>query len=90
MDFQQAKNVTVTQALGDDADHPECKVPELPPPLSPEHAALRTDFKIIIVAAMEHLYNQITKNINKTTALPIEKATGSLHNRIATISAHIT
>jgi len=38
---------------------------------------------------MEQLYNRITKDINKTTALAVEKATGLLHNRIVTMSARI-
>jgi hypothetical protein len=38
---------------------------------------------------MESIYNRITKDINKTTALAIEKATSPLHNRIMTMSTHI-
>jgi hypothetical protein len=89
MDFQQAENVTATQALGDDTGHPECDAPELPPPLSPEHAALRADFELITAAAMEHLYKRITQDVNRTTALAVEKATSPLHNRIVTLSARV-
>jgi len=38
---------------------------------------------------MERVYNRITKDINKTTALAVEKATGPLHNRIVSMSARI-
>jgi hypothetical protein len=38
---------------------------------------------------MESVYNQITKDINKTTAPTIEKATDPLHNRIMTMSVYI-
>jgi hypothetical protein len=38
---------------------------------------------------MESIYNVITKDINKTTTLAIEKATSPLHNRIMTMSVYI-
>jgi len=66
----------LTQAIGDDNTDNEHELPQLAPPLSPEHAALHTDFEIITATAMENLYNRITKDINKMTALAIEKATG--------------
>jgi hypothetical protein len=70
-------------------DDPTYNIPRLASPLSADHAALRADFEIITAAAMEHLYNRITNDINKTTALAVEKATGPLHIRIATMSARI-
>jgi hypothetical protein len=89
MDFEHAEHVTSTQAIGDDNTYNDHELPQLAPPLSPEHAALRADFEIITAAAMENLYNRITKDVNKTTALAVEKATGPLHNRIMTLSARI-
>jgi hypothetical protein len=89
MDFEHAEHVTSTQAIGDDNTDDNHELPQLAPPLSPEHAALRADFEIITAAAMENLYNRITMDINKTTALAVEKATGPLHNRIVSLSARI-
>jgi len=89
MDFQRTEHITPTQAIGDDNNDNDQELPQLAAPLSPEHAALRADFEIITATAMENLYNRITKDINKTTALAVEKATGPLHNRIATMSARI-
>jgi hypothetical protein len=89
MDFQPTQNVTSTQAIGDENDDPTDDISQLAPPLNAEHAALRADFEIITAAAMEHLYKRITKDINKTTALAVEEATGPLHNQIATMSARI-
>jgi hypothetical protein len=89
MDFQPTENVTSTQAIGDENDDRTYDIPRLASPLSADHAAVRADFEIITVAAFEHLYNRITNDINKTTALAVEKATGPLHIRIATMSACI-
>jgi len=89
MDFQHTEHITSTQVIGDENEDNDHELSQLPPPLSPEHAALRADFEIITAAAMEHLYNRITKDINKMTALAVEIATGLLHNRIVTMSARI-
>ena len=89
MDFEHAEHITSTQAIGDDNTDGDHELPQLAPPLSPEHAALRADFEIITAAAMERLYHRITKDINKTTALAVEKATGPLENRIVSMGARI-
>jgi len=89
MDFQCTEHITSTQAIGDDNNDDDQELLQLAAPLSPEHAALRADFEIITATAMENLYNRITKDINKTTALAVEKATGPLHNRVTTMSARI-
>jgi hypothetical protein len=89
MDFQPTENVTSTQAIGDENVDPTYDIPQMAPALSADHAALRADFEIITAAAMEHLYNRITKDINKTTALAVEQATSPLHTQIATMSARI-
>jgi hypothetical protein len=89
MEFQPTEFVTETQAIGDEKGDTEYDLSQLPPPLSAEHAALRADLEIITAAAMERVYNRITKDINKTTALAIEKATDPLHNRIVSMSARI-
>jgi len=90
MDSQHAKNITLTQAIGDYSNDDDHELAQLPPPLSVEREALGADFEIITAAVMENLYNRITKNINKMTALAVEKATSPLHNRIVTMSARIT
>ena len=89
MDFEYTEHITSTQVIGDDNNDDDQELPQLAAPLSPEHAALRADFEIITATAMENVYNRITKDINKTTALAVEKATGPLHNRITTMSTRI-
>jgi len=93
MDFQHVENVTATQAIGDEVDHPECGPPQLPPPLSPEHAALRSDFEIITMTAMEQLYIRITADIEKSardTTLALRKTNDQLRNQITSLGARIT
>jgi hypothetical protein len=93
MDFLQAEHVTATQAIGDGNDNPEHGIPELPPPLSAEHAAIRADFEIITMAAMDRLYLRITRDITKSaedTALAVQKTTDHLHGQIASMGARIT
>ena len=93
MDFQQAENVTATQAIGDDADHPEGDAIQLPPPLSPEHAALRSDFEIITMTAMERLYSRITADIEKSatdTTMALRKTNDQLRNQVTSLGARIT
>jgi len=66
MDFQHTQYMTETQALDDtnnDSSHLE---PMLPPPLSPEHAALRADLQMITGAAIEGLYVWITADTKKS------------------------
>jgi len=89
MEFQPTEHVTETQVIGDENGDTEYELSQLPPPLSTEHAALRADLEIFMAAAMERVYNRITKDINETTALAIEKATDPLHNRIVSMSARI-
>src|SRR3978361_2125046 len=89
MDFEHAEHITSTQAIGDDNTDGDHELPQLAPPLSPEQTALRADFEIITAAAMERLYHRITKDINKTTALAVEKATGPLENRIVSMGTRI-
>jgi len=89
MDFQRTEHLTSTQEIGDDNNDDDHELPQLAPSLSTECAALRDDFEIITAAAMENLYHQITKDINKTTALPIENTTSLLHNRIVTMNTRI-
>jgi len=55
MDFQCTEHLTLTQAIGDDNNDDDHELPQLAPPLSPEHAALWADFEIITAAAMENL-----------------------------------
>ena len=66
MDFQQTQHMTETQALDDTSDNQSHLEPQLPPPLSPEHAALRADLQMIMGAAMEGLYTRITADTKKS------------------------
>jgi hypothetical protein len=92
MDFQPTATqyVTETQAIGDENVNLEYDLPQLPPPLSADHAALRSDFEIITMAAMERLYHRVTEDVNKTTALAIKKSNDQLHNQIASMGARIS
>jgi len=95
MDFQQAENITATQALGDEI--PAYVASHLPPPLNAEHAALRLDFEIITQAAMERLYIRITEDIMKSVkksdddaAIAYKKTTDLLHSQISSLGSRVT
>jgi len=93
MDFQQADNVTATQAIGDDETHIGHGILELPPPLSAEYAALRADFETITMAAMEQLYSRITADIVKSaadTTMAFQKTTDQLRNQITSLGTRVT
>jgi len=68
INFLEAENVTATQAIGDDTTHHEHDIPQLPAPLSPEHAALHSHFEIIMLTVMKQLYSRITADIEKSAA----------------------
>jgi len=101
MEFQQAenvnmaeaKNVTATQALGDTDHMPGYLQAELPPPLTPEHAALRADFQIITEVAMQNLYNHITTDIKKSvddTNTALQRTNNQLQVQIVSLGARVT
>ena len=93
MDFQPTAHVTATQALGDETELPDYAAPELSPPLSTEHAAIRSDFEIITLAAMERLYTRITADIAKSaddTSIALKKSNDQLHSQVATMGARIS
>jgi len=90
MDFLSTDHITETQAIGDDAgDTPH----ELPPPLNPEHAALRSDFEIITMTVMQQLYLRITADIEKSaadTTAALRKNNDQLRNQVTSLGARIT
>jgi len=95
MDFQHAENITATQALGDEI--PAYVTPQLPPLLSAEHAALRSDFEIITQAATERLYSRITEDIMRSVmksaddaAIAFKKTTDQLHSQISSLGSRVT
>jgi len=95
MDFQHAENITATQAVGDEI--PAYVAPHLPPPLSTEHAALRSDFEIITQVATERLYIRITEDIVKSfkksaddAAIAFKKTTDQLHSQISSLGSRVT
>jgi hypothetical protein len=95
MDFQPTvtQHITETQALGDADDNPGYIEAELPPPLTPEHAALRADFQIITQVAMENLYNRITTDIKRSvddTTMALKKTTNQLHGQILSLNARVS
>jgi len=90
MDFHHTEHITETQAIGDDVDDTSHA---LPPPLNPEHAALRSDFEIITMTAMQQLYLPITADIEKSaanTTAALRKNNDQLRNQITSLGARIT
>ena len=86
MDFQHAANITATQAL-DDTNHESGYLQaELPPPLTPEHAALRADFQMINGRNMEKLFQRISADFNAT----LEKTTNQLQSQILSLTTRIS
>jgi hypothetical protein len=84
--------VTATQALGETSDAPGYLEADLPPPLTPEHAALRADLQIITEVAMTNLYNRITIDIMKSVddnATALKKTTNQLHSQITSLTARV-
>jgi hypothetical protein len=93
MDFHHTENVTPTQAIGDNADHPEDATLQLPPPLTPEHAALRSDFEIITSMAMDRLYLRITADIKKSaadSAMAFQQTTDRLQSQVRSLGIRVT
>jgi len=93
MDFQDTEPITETQTISNDIDLPEYVAPKLPPPLSAEYAALRSDFEIITQAAMECLYTRIAGDIVKSvadTTIAFKKTTDQLHNQITSLGSDVT
>jgi len=93
MDFHHTENITPTQAIGDEADAPGCAPYQLSPPVSPEHAAMRADFEIITMAALEQLYDRITSDIEKSasdTTNTLRKANDQLRNQVTSLGASVT
>jgi len=93
MDLQPAENLTATQSLDDSNESAEYTSLQLPPPLNPEHAALRSDFELITLAAMDRLYHRITADVAKSatdTAMAFQKTTDKLHSQIHSLGARVT
>jgi len=95
MDFQSTatEHITGTQALGEADANPNYTEMELPPPLTPEHAAIRADFHIITTNAMERLYNRITAEINKSmkdTTAALKNTNDQLHGQILSLGARVS
>jgi len=93
MDFQQTRYMTETQALDDTSDNPSHREPQLPPPLSPEHAALRADLQMITEAAMESLYTRITADTKKSVddaVATLKKTNNQLEGQILSLNARVS
>jgi hypothetical protein len=82
--------ITETHAIGDENVNLGFGIPQLAPPLSADHEVLRSDFEIISIAAMEHLYHRVTEDVNKTTAIAIKKSTDRLYKQIASLGTQIS
>jgi hypothetical protein len=93
MDFQRTEHLTATQAIGNDDENTEYITPQLPLPLSAEHAALRSDFEIIAASAMERLYRRIAKDMEKSvsdTRRAFETTTDQLQNQISSLGIRVS
>jgi hypothetical protein len=90
MDFHHTENITPTQALGDTDANPDYLETNLPPPLTPEHAALRADIQMITGAAMENLYNRIIIDSKKAVEDTVRKVTNQLQGQILSLNARIS
>src|SRR3978361_1249268 len=86
MDFQHTQHMTETQALGDAEQNPNYFDDGLPPPLTPEHAALRADFQMKNGRNMDKLFQRISANFNTT----LEKTTNQLQSQILSLNARIS
>jgi hypothetical protein len=93
MDYQHTQHMTETQALDDTSDNPSHLEPQLPPPLSPEHAALRADLQMIMGAAMEGLYTRITADTKKSVddaVATLKKTNNQLEGQILSLNARVS
>jgi hypothetical protein len=93
MDFQHTQHMTETQALDDTSDNQNHLEPQLPPPLSPEHAALRADLQMITGAAMENLYIRITADTKKSVddaVATLKKTNNQLEGQILSLNARVS
>jgi len=93
MDFQHTQYMTETQVLDDTSNDPSHLEPQLPPPLSPEHAALRADLQIITGAAMESLYIRITADTKKSVddaVATLKKTNNQLEGQILSLNARVS
>jgi hypothetical protein len=97
MDIEQTQHqhLTATQAIGDTMEEIQDGLSDsqMPPPLSPEHAAMRADFEFITLATMERLYTRITADIAKSvsdTTTALKKSNDQLHSQVASMGARIS
>jgi hypothetical protein len=90
MDFQHSENVTPTQALGDANENPNYLEANLPPPLTPEHAALRADLQMITGVAMENLYKRITTDSKKSVDDAVAALMNQLQGQILSLNARVS
>jgi len=92
MDFQSnaTQYITETQAIGDVDDELPTFNPTMAPRLSPEHAAIRADFEIIMATTMEQLYARITDKITTSVTATFRKTTSQLNQQIGLLNARIT
>jgi len=93
MDFQHTQYMTETQVLEDTSDNPSHLEPQLSPPLSPEHAALRADLQMKTGAAMESLYTRITADTKKSVddaVATLKKTNNQLEGQILSLNARVS
>jgi hypothetical protein len=93
MDFQHTQHMTETQTLDNTSDNPNHFELQLPPPLSPEHVALRADLQMIPGAAMENFYSRIAADTKKSvddTVPTFKKTNNQLEGQILSLNARVS
>jgi len=82
----------VPQSETDDMDFHHTET-HLPPPLTPEHAALRANLQMIMGAAMDSLYHRITADTKKTvndTVATLKRTNEQLEGQILSLNARVS
>jgi len=88
MDFQHTKHVTVTQVIGGNTDELNRTAFQMAAPLSPEHAALCADIKIITSNILDQFVRTMCAEISQLFAknnTTFQHSTNSLTKQITTL-----
>ena len=93
MDFQPTEQITETQAIVDNADHPSSTAPQMAAPLSPEHAELQADIEIFTSTVLEQfaqtIFGEITDLLAKNNTA-LQNSRNSLTKQIALLGTRFT
>jgi hypothetical protein len=87
--IKRSREESVPESETDDMDFHHTET-NLPPPLTPEHAALRADLQMITGAAMDSLYHRITADTKKTVndaVATLKRTNEQLEGQILSLNA---